>query len=193
MLKGKKGMATTSPKRPIFRSKTLQTYIQNREKSVLPRIITPPVFALSWIVLALLIAAGITIWYGQVPVYITGSGIIPEPLASSQQETDTTAIILFPISDIAYLQADLPIQIQIDPAGSRLVFNSRVVAVSQSPLSPDEIHLKYGLEVAAPAVVVTATLGTALSRKLYAGSLVQAQLQIGSQSLLSLFPVLNSF
>ena len=144
------------------------------------------------------------IWFEKVPTYITGSGIIAQSSVSSLQDTGTTAIILLPSSnvehlrtglagsDIEQLQAGLPIQVQIDPAESGSVFNSRVVAVSPNPLSPDKIHQQYGLTVAGPAFVVIAAFGPAMSGKLYAGSLVQARLQIGSQSLLSLFPLLNS-
>jgi hypothetical protein len=185
-------MATVSPKRAIFRSKTVQKYIQNREKSVLPRIVAPPVFALCWVVLTLLIAAGIITWSGQVPLYITGSGIIAESSTLVHRGTDATAIILFPISNATHLQVGLPILVQVDPAGSGPVVKARVATVSHDPLSPERIHLQYGLVVAEPAIVVTVALGSALAGNLYAGSPVQAQLQIGEQSLLKLFPIINS-
>jgi hypothetical protein len=139
-----------------------------------------------------LIAAGIITGCGQVPVYITGSGIIAEPSTLRQQGTGATAIILFPISNAAHLQVGLPIQVQVGPAGTGLVVNARVATVSHDPLSPESIRLQYGLVVTGPAIVVTATLGPALAGNLYAGSPVQAQLQIGAQSLLALFPVINS-
>jgi hypothetical protein len=189
-LKGRQYVATASPKRSLFRSKTVQAYIQSREKSVLPRIVAPPVFALCWIVLTLLIIACIIIWSGQVPTYITGSGIISAPSTLSQQDSDATALILFPISDLAYLQSGLSIQVQVGQAGT--ICNCSIATVSQNPLSPYKIHLQYGLEVSAPAIIVTTTLGPAISESLYAGSPVQAKLQIGSQSLLSLFPIVNS-
>lgn len=185
-------MATVPPKRAIFRSKTVQTYLQNREKSVLPRIVAPPVFALCWVVLTLLIAAGIITWCGQVPMYIIGSGIVAESSTPTQQGTGATAIILFPISNAAHIQTGLPIQLQVGPAGAGPVVNTQVATVSQEPLSPESIHLQYGLEVAEPAIVVTAPLGPALAGNLYAGSPVQAKFQIGAQSLLKLFPVINS-
>jgi len=192
-------MATIA-KRAIFRSKTLQTYMQNREKSILPQVVAPPVFSACWLVLALLIIAVMLIWVEKLPLYVNGSGIIVYSSVSPQQDTGATAIILVPSSTIEHLQAGLPgsniehlqtglpIQVQID--GS--VLNSRITAVSHNPLSPDEIHQEYGLSVAGPAFVITDRLGPALVGNLYAGSLVQAQLQIGSQSLLSLFPFMKS-
>lgn len=183
-------MTPTGPKRSIFRSKTIQAYIQNREKSVLPRLIAPPVFALCWAILILLIFAGIVIWNGKMPVYITGSGVISGSSVLPQQSDEATAIVLFPLSNVSRLQKGLPVQVQLGQSG--LVLNGHVITVSQQPLSPDQIQQQYRFEVAGPSIVVTAGLGHAISASLYAGSHVQAQLQVGSQSLLSLFPVINS-
>jgi hypothetical protein len=183
-------MAQAALKRSIFRSKTLQTYIQNREKSVLPRLVAPPVFVLCWVILILFILAGVIVWNGEVPVYIAGSGVIVEPSALSQPGDEATAIILFPLSDVSRLHTGLPIQIQLGQ--TNLVFNCRITAVSQTPLSPDRIQQQYRLEVPGPAVVVTVGLGHAIPASLYAGSHVQAQFRVGSQSLLALFPVINS-
>ena len=182
-----KGMTkTTTPKLPIFRSKTLQKYMQNREKSVLPRIVAPPVFAFSWIVLTLLIAAGIAAWLGQVPSYITGSGIILNTSSIAKQGDGATAAILLPANAISYIRPGLPVQIQVGQAGPQL---HRIIdRVSQNLLSPGAVRQKYGFEVTDPSLVATVELGPTVSRYLYIGSPIQAQIQIGSQSLLTLFP-----
>ncbi len=59
-----------SSKRTIFRSKALQHYAASRQKDVLPRLVSPPVFVFFWILLGLLLVAGITAWLAQVPTYI---------------------------------------------------------------------------------------------------------------------------
>jgi len=182
-------MATATPKLPIFRSKTLQKYMQNREKSVLPRIIAPPVFAFGWIVLALLIATGIVIWWGQVPSYITGSGIILNTTDAVHQSAGATAAILLPASDIAYIRPGLPVQIQVGQDGPQL--HRAISNVSQNLLNPGVVRQQYGFEVTDPSLVATVQLGPTISRQLYSGSPIQAQVQIGSYSLLALFPVVN--
>src|SRR5436305_6221549 len=176
-------MAPVAPKRSIFRSKTIQAYIQNREKSVLPRLVAPPVFVLCWIVLTLLIFAGIVIWHGEIPIYVAASGVISELGALPQQDDEATAIVLFPLSDVSRLQRGLPVQIQLGQGSP--VLSGHIIAVSQQPLSPNQIQQQYKLEVVGPSIVVTAGLGHAISASLYAGSHVQAQFQVGSQSLLS--------
>ncbi len=189
-LKRWKGMATATPKLPIFRSKTLQKYMQNREKSVLPRIVAPPVFAFCWIVLILLITAGIVTWAGQVPSYITGSGIILDAGGAVHQSNGATAAILLPASDIAYIRPGLPVQIQIGQAGPQL--HRTIGSVKRNLLSPGVVRQQYGFEVADPSLVVTVQLGPTISGQLYSGSPIHAQIQIGFHSLLALFPVVNS-
>jgi hypothetical protein len=188
---GQKDMAVVVPsKLPIFRSKTVQNYMRNREKSVLPRIVAPPVFVLSWIVLIVLIVAGIAVWSGQVPSYIAGAGIILDANSMASQDGGATAAILLPASASSYIRPGLPIQLQIGQSGPQL--HRTIDAVNQNLLSPGEIRQRYGFTIADPSLVVIVGLGSAVSERLYSGSPIQAQIQIGSQSLLVLFPVVNS-
>ena len=183
-------MTTAVPKAQIFRSKTLQKYMQNREKGVLPRIVAPPIFAFSWIVLSLLIAAGIATWLGEVPSYITGSGIILDTNSAANQGDGAIAALLLPARDSSSIRPGLPVQLQIGQTGPQL--HRTITSVSQSLLSPAQVRQQYGFEVADPSLVVTVGLGSTISEHLYSGSPIQAQVQIGSQSLLALFPVVNN-
>ncbi len=184
-------MATAAPKRSIFRSQAVQKYRQNQEKSVLPRIVAPPVFLFFWILLIILTSAGIVSWLGQIPLYVTGSGtVLDKDVLPAQGDDEAVAIIILPASDIAHIRAGLPAQIQIGSTGPQV---SRTVdSVSSAILSPSEVHQNYGIEMTDPAQVVFLRLGPNISRHVYAGSPVHVQIQIGSQRLISLFPILNS-
>lgn len=46
-----------SSKRPIFREQAVQQYLQRRQPDVLPRFISPLLFLICWLVLALLMVA----------------------------------------------------------------------------------------------------------------------------------------
>src|SRR5436305_1225495 len=93
-------MATATPNRSIFRGQALQKYRQNQEKSVLPHLITPPTFLLFWIILVILMSAGIISWLGQIPLYVTGSGVVLDKTSLSHLSSDTaTAVILLTASD----------------------------------------------------------------------------------------------
>ncbi len=183
-------MAETSPKSSIFRSKTMQKCMQNREKSVLPRVVAPSVFAFTWIVLILLISAGVAIWIGKVPQYLSGSGIVLTPSASAQPNEDATAVILLPASDVSQLKTGLPVQVQVGQSGPQIT--RTIDGISQELLSPSDVHQNFGLDVTGPSLAITVGLGPTIPAHLYAGSLIQAQIQVGSQSVLAVFPVINN-
>ena len=184
-------MTTAAPKRSIFRGKAVQTYLQNREKSVLPRIVAPPVFFFCWILLIVLTAAGVAAWLGQVPLYVTGSGmIVNNTLLPDQGSDEAVAVILLPASASTRLRVGLPAQVQIGQAGLQLM--RTVTLVNSTLLSPSEVQQQYGIAVTDPSLVVAVRLGPDVSRRVYAGSPVHAQIQVGSQRLLALFPIFNS-
>jgi hypothetical protein len=184
-------MATAAPKGSIFRSKALQKYVQSREKNVLPRLVAPPVFAFFWVILALFTAAGLVAWLGQVPLYVTGSGLVLDRSATAAQgKEEAVAVILLPATSFVHLRAGMPVQVQVGSDGSPIPCT--IDSVESRILSPSEVHQRYMLVVPEPSFVAIVGLGPGISSHLYAGSPVQAQIQIGSERLLSLFPLFNT-
>ncbi|QBD76059.1 hypothetical protein EPA93_08590 [Ktedonosporobacter rubrisoli] len=181
-------MATTAPKRNIFRSRALQIYVQNQEKTILPRIVAPPVFLFFWILLVILTIAGLVAWLGQVPLYATGAGLIPS--SSSQTADVATAIILLPNKQVqdAHIQPGMKVDVQVGTEG--LPIHSNVESVSPIILSPVDVHQRYGVDVTDPSQVISVKL-PGITQKQFAGTLVRAQFLVGSQRLLSLFPIFS--
>ena len=64
------------PNRSIFRSAALKHYLQSRERDVFPRLLSPVVFGFYWLLLCLLLLAMGIAWWGEVPVYAFGSGLL---------------------------------------------------------------------------------------------------------------------
>src|SRR5579859_1164297 len=62
--------------RTIFRESAIERYKKGQEHTVLLQLATPPVIAFLWIMLLLFLGAGALAWFVQVPVTITGQGII---------------------------------------------------------------------------------------------------------------------
>jgi hypothetical protein len=184
-------MTTTTSQRSIFRDSALQKYVQGREKSVLPRFVAPPVFAFCWLILAALTGAGGVAWLGQVPLYATGSGVILDTRpATTQGNDEAVAVILLPAPLQKQLRTGSPVQLQIGPRGPSLM--RTIDTIDPGLLSPSEVRQRYRLEVLEPSFLATSRLGPALSSRLYAGSRVQAQVQVGSERLLALFPLFNT-
>src|SRR5438067_670232 len=64
------------PERTIFRQSAIEAYKRGREKDVVPRLISWPIIVCFWLLLGVLVAAGLLVWDIQVPTYVDGSGII---------------------------------------------------------------------------------------------------------------------
>jgi len=181
-----------SSKSPLFRKQALEYYVQSREKAILPRLAKPPVFLLLWILLGLVGTALIVDWLVRVPVYISGPGIVLEQTILNSKLVDTAVALVFvPDSQAHALQIRVGTPVQLQIGAQRQSFTAAVGGVEPGILSPNEIRHRYVPEkdistlITGPSVVVSIKLGPAFASSLYAGSLISAQVQIGSASLLS--------
>ncbi len=181
-------------KRPIYREKALQHYAGGWEKSILPRVVTPSVFTFLWILLALLFTATLFSWLGEFPTYATGAGLV---LTQSQSNDEAQAVVFLPANAAAQVRVGAPVLLQIGSTGPHIT--TMIAAVGQNVMSPNEIRQRYALTgvlagtVSQPSLVLMVKLGPTFATALYAGSLMQAQVQVGTQRVLSLLPGLNQF
>jgi hypothetical protein len=181
-------------KRTIFRRKALEYYATSRQKEVLPRFISPPVFVLLWLLLALVLFASLAAWLTRVPTYVVTGGVVLDQgaIPGQQASTRAMAIVFVPASHSAQVHVGQPILLQIGATGTQLRYT--VQRVEPGVLSPNEVRSRYGLDdatshiITGPSLVLTISLGPAFPAQQYAGSLVSAQIQIGSQRVLSLLP-----
>ena len=181
--------------RPLFREPARQHYLQKREKDILPRFVSPPTFVCIWIMLCLTVAVGIVASTQKVPVLVNGVGLV---LAQQQNRAleikEGTALVFLPASEAKQVHVGESSRLQIGLTGPS--YNSTIAQVEPGLLSPNDIYKRYGvlcstmLTITEPSVVVYVRLVPSLSSHLYAGSPVRAQIQIGTQHLLSL-PGLN--
>lgn len=180
----------SASKGAIFRKEAIEKYSQGRDKNVLPQFVLPPVFVFLWCLLALFISAGITAWLGQVPVYTSGVGVILDPSTSGNTANgEMTAVIFITYSPSLHLQVGQPVNMQIGQAGPHI--STAIGAVESQILSPSEVRKQFSVSVTDPSIAAAVVVESHLS--LYSGSLVQAQIEVGSHRLLSLFPGLGAF
>lgn len=96
----------TKAARSFFRDKAIKSYIERQEKGVLPHLVAPPVFLFLWILLGLLLSAGLLAWSAQVPTYVEGTGIIHEQQqASASGQRAAVALIFLPATSAPKLRA----------------------------------------------------------------------------------------
>lgn len=175
--------------RPIFRARALKHSIQRQEKDVLPHLVSPPVFLCFWILLGSLLIAGWIAWQGEVPTYVAGSGIM---LAAPPGQHEATALVFLPVNGSLKLGTGLPIRLRIGATGPQ--GTGRIEKIEPGSISPLEAQKRYALDgtagqiIAQPSIVLIARVGPPLSARLYAGSVVSAQVQSGSRRVFSLLP-----
>lgn len=168
----------------IFRSEALEHYVQSREKSVLPCITTPPVFLCLWILLTLCIIAFAITYISQVPVYISGSGVV--------LEQDTHVLVFLPTSPAHpwHILPGAPVHLQIGMPVQTI--NSTIDRVETGVLSPSEVQQRYGfgekmpLIITEPTIVASVKLAATFPVQSYAGSIVNVQVQVGTAQVFSL-------
>src|SRR2546430_6191565 len=127
---------------PLFRRQALEHYVQSRERTILPRLVRPPVFLLLWILLILATFALMVAWLGRIPLYISGSGIvIVQAVQQNGQAVPTAmALVFVPVAPAhpVSIRAGAPVQLQVGTQGQP--FAAAVEVVEPAILSPDEIQ-----------------------------------------------------
>lgn len=178
---------------PLFREKALKQYMQKQEKDILLRPVSPPVFACSWILLCLFLLAAFLAWWQEVPTFVEGSGVILAQGQANTATSDKAVILIFlPATYAGQIRSKLPVRVQIGSEGPEL--SSTVEHVEPGIISPTEARKRYLLDsdtaqiLTQPSIALTVMPETALPAHGYAGSLVSAQVQIGSRRVLSLLP-----
>jgi hypothetical protein len=151
------------------------------------------VFVFCWILLGLLLLAGGVAWWGEVPTYVSGSGMLLPPPAGS---TTVMCLIFLPATHPLQLRTGLPIQVRLGTTGT--LGSAHIETVEPGIISPSEARQRYALGgnadqiITQPSITLLARVGPPFSAPLYAGSIVSAQVQTGSQRVLSLLPGLTS-
>ena len=179
------------PEHTIFRQSAITAYKRGREKDVVPRLISWPIILCLWLLLGVLIAAGFLAWYVQVPTYVDGSGIILAQGDTLQSEYGkTVAIVFLPPDQSAQIRAGQPVDIQIGSAGMHV--QSMIAQIEPGIMSPEAVRQRYRLEsvgalpITQPSKVAIIKLDTILPATTYAGSILTARIETGSQRLITL-------
>ena len=124
---------------PLFRAQAREYYAQSREKAVLPRLVTPPVFLCLWILLGLLLMATVLAWQVQVPIYATASGAIIQQPTANQPTMNAPSLVLFvPANPAPTLHVGAPLTVQVTLTGAS--FTGSIIAVEPGVLTPEQVR-----------------------------------------------------
>jgi len=179
----------------LFRSQALEHYAKSREKTILPRVVTPPVFLCGWLLLGLLLLATTLAWQTQAPIYAVAAGkLLKNPAVNQQPVSGLEALIFVPAMPAPLLHVGDAIALQVVLTGES--FTGTIVTIEPGVITPDKARQRYALSgdlalvITHPSVVVHVALGPTLPADVTDGLSVSAQVQVGSQSVLSLLPTL---
>lgn len=174
----------------IFREKALKHYTQGRKKDVLPNFSSVSAAFFAWLLLGSLIATGLVVWYGQVPILLAGSGIV---LGNGGQGTTdrnaANALVFFEPDQAAQLHTGDTAQVQLGASSSQISGKISQVMPGTTTLAAALEH--YGLSfgnTASPSqqvAVALLKLSSASPTASYAGSTIVVEINVGTQSLFS--------
>ena len=174
----------------IFRDKALKHYTQGRKKDVLPNFSSISAGLFAWVLLGSVIATALVAWYGQVPVFLPGSGIV---LGNNSQASTTNskanALAFFAPGYAAQLRTGDTAQIQLGASSSPV--NGTIVQVLPGTTDLATALAHYGLRFgntpsqSQQVAVALISLGTGFPVASYAGSPLAMQVNVGTQSLFS--------
>ena len=87
--------------RPLFREHALKEYMQRREKDILPRSVAPPTILFVWILLVLTLTMTFLAWWTQVPIEVSGNGLLLYPSTLQTSGSHQGMILAFlPVNSI---------------------------------------------------------------------------------------------
>lgn len=181
--------------RSIFRQRAIDKYMQRREINVILRLVSPRMFTFLWILLLLTVAAGGLVWSIQEPITVQGKGIVAMPkTAAGTKAQGIVVLLLFSPDQQANLKVGLPVTINIATPTATITFNTSIRTIETGVMSPVAINTQLNLQqtlaptISGPSIVAIAPVEPMSLAQTYLGSQVQAQVQIGSQSALSMLP-----
>lgn len=174
----------------IFREKALKHYAEGRKKDVLPHFSSISAAFFAWMLLGSLIVTGLVAWYGQVPVFLKGSGLV---LASESQasaaNSEANALVFFQPDQATRLHVGDTAQVQLVTGTTQITGTIAQVIPGTTNLATALAH--YGLSFSKEnlpsqqVAVALLKLGNDFSAADYTGSMIVVNVNVGTQSLFS--------
>lgn len=185
-------------RRSIFRDEAIRRYVESREKSVLPRLVSPRTFLYLWLLLGLLVMSSIIAWFTRIPVYASGSAVVVRWRCKHHSTREAIAVAaFFPAQTRSSLRVNQKLSLRFEALGEHL--NSSIIAVEPGISSPATARKQFGLDTGA-ALAVTQPVAVAIAEfkplpkvpaPKYLGSLGRAEAEVGSRRAISLLPLIG--
>ena len=184
---------------PIFRADAARRYMESQEKTVLPRLVSPSVFILLWILLGLLVIGAAVCLFVQAPVYVSCPAVVVDwRNRFPSVEGDMAVVAFLPLESVSRVRSGQKLFVQFDATGGRL--SQPLSFVDPQIISPDAAHKQFALNgVAATAIARPSAVAIARLEMIpagppaaaYAGSVYNVDIEVGSRRLITLLPLIG--
>lgn len=186
-----------SSNRSIFRERAIEKYVQRQELNVVLRLVSPPIYKFLWALLLLSVCAGVLVWSIQEPVIVQGKGIVAQQKATNAKNGQSIVVLLLlPTDQQGSVKVGQPVSISI--VATNITFHSTIKSVEMGVMSPAAISTQVNLQISqaqilsGPAIVALAPVEPMSLATAYLGSQCQVQVQVGTESALSMLPGTNN-
>lgn len=177
---------------PLFRARALEHYARRREQAVLPHLADPLVTLGCWGLSGVLVLAAVALWQVRVPVVAPAAGVLLPAAPGHPTANGERALLFVPADPPPTLHGGDALTLRVVLSGA--VLSGTVDTILPGVLTPEEARQRYvlsgdqALSLTQPSVAVQVALPSALPADAPPGSVVSAQVPVGSGSLLSLLP-----
>jgi len=180
----------------IFRERAIEKYIQRKEQHTILQLVSPRVSLFLWVLVLLFFSGVVLIWSVQLPITVSGMGVvIQQNTATKPVKQETIVLLILSPDQLPNLRVGQPVTITAGPANSS--FTSSIERVETGVMNPTQVRTQFNLQgtlaqaITGPSAIATVQVAPGTQAMTYLGSQGQAQIQIGSESVLSLLPGFN--
>jgi hypothetical protein len=184
----------------IFREEAYRRYLQGREKTVLPRFISPPTFIYFWLAAGFLLIGAAVAWSARVPVYATGHAVVATRNADARQDFGEIVVVAFlPAETFSQLEVGQTLYLQPHDEDQRIERRIEAVELSEggtvAAIKESGVNYGDGQRTARPAAVAIAQFQPAQGGRpdsAQIGAVYRAEVEVGSRRVISFLPVIGS-
>lgn len=187
--------------RSIFRKEAIEEYIHEQENKVLLKFVSPRLFLCLWVILGLLSGLGVWLCFAEVPLFVSGQGMIVDQDKMNACQGEMLCIIAFFPPDIqSRLFAGK--KLMIKQKNQREWLDQPIVILESEVLSPAEIRKRYHEQAGGmplpdqPSAVAICRLDSdmhTMHSDLAIEGAFEVRIDAGTRRLGSFLPVLDRF
>ena len=186
----------TDKPRSIFREEVVKRYLQANDESVFPRILAPRTFIYLWVLVGLSVISLLIAWCISVPVMIPGQAIVIE--TQNESGYDLELAILFSSEYRQTVKTGQSVFVSIE--SNNKPTQQQISTVAPRTLSPEEAMEIYAASICSPLLILQPVSvvfsefhppNIGLKSRDFRGSVYTVEIEIGTQRLITLIPVIG--